>query len=264
MAQDVYIAPPPPRQPRNWSCCLWGCLVAFIFVVLLTIALALIARSTLMSFRDNWTSTQPQELPAVAIEPAALDALVQRVDAFAASVEQRSPAAPLVLSQDEINALIQHHPDWRDLHDKVYVEIDDGMIKGLVNFPLDLIPLLGGRYLHGAVTFDVEFADGRLQVYVDSAIVNDQPLPEEYMAAIRRENLAQEFLRDNPDAQAVIDQIETIRIEDEKLIIVPKVQAAPPSAGELGDGTDVGDELPALPLDEEVVDAPAGDVVAAP
>lgn len=231
MAQDVYIAPPPPRQPRNWSCCLWGCLIAFIFLILITIALVLVGRSTLTALRENWTSPEPQELPTLTIEEPALDELVARVDAFADHVEHGEPSAPLVLSQDEINALIQHHPDWRDLHDKVYVEIEDGLIKGRVNFPLDGIPLMSGRYFHGTATFDVGLEDGRLEVYVDSAEVNGEPLPDEFMAAIRQENLAQEYTRDNAEAREIVDRLESIRIEDDKLVITPKLVLEDVDAG---------------------------------
>ena len=220
--QEVYIAPPPPRSSRNWSCCLWGCLVAFILFVLLSIALVLIGRTSLTALRENYTSSEPEELPTVQIEESALDALVARVDTFADHVEKKEPASPLVLSQDDLNALIQHHPKWRDLHDKVYVEIDQDLVKGMVNIPLTGIPLMSGRYLHGSVTFIVSLQDGRLEVYVDSAVVNGEPLPDEIMTGIRRENLAQTFLRDNPGARDVVDQLESIRIEGGKVIVSPK------------------------------------------
>lgn len=225
MGQDIYIAPPPPRQSRNWSCCLWGCLIAFIFLILLSIALVLIGRSSLTAIREKWTSTEPQQLPTVQIEEHALDDLVTRVDGFADRVEKRELSDALVLSQDELNALIQHHPDWEDLHDKVYVEIEGDLIKGMVNFPLTGIPMMSGRYLHGSVTFDLSLEDGRLEVYIDNATVNGEPVPEDIMAAFRRQNLAQDILRDNPDARAVVDQLESIRVENGSLIIVPKRQS---------------------------------------
>lgn len=264
MAQDVYIAPPPPRSSRNWSCCLWGCLIAFVFTVLIAIAAALVVRSLATSFRENYTTAEPQQLPTVDIDEPALDELVTRVDAFADNVETNTPAHALVLRQDELNALIQHHPDWQGLHDKVYVKIEDGRVHGMVNFPLDVIPMMSGRYIHGTATFDIGLEDGRLEVYVDSAEVNGEPLPEEIMTAIRQENLAQEYMRDNPHAREVIDQLESITIEEDTLVIVPKLQAAEEVPLPVEAGGDIAPTMePPLPAEAEGDIAPLDDDTAA-
>ncbi len=222
MGQDVYIAPPPVSNTRNWSCCLWGCLVAFIFTVLIAIVLFLVGRSSLRTLSENYTTPTPVTLPTVEVEPAVLDELLTRFDTFRTNVKEKQPAEPLILTQDEINALIQHHPDWQYLRDKVYVLIEGGLVKGEVNFPLPPIPFLSGRYFHGTATFDIKLQDGRLELYVDSATVNGKPVPDDYMAGFKNQNLAQDAMRDDADLRAVVDQLESIRIEDNRLIVEPK------------------------------------------
>jgi hypothetical protein len=230
--------------------------VAFIFLVLLSIVIFLVGRSSLQSLSENWTSPTPVTLPTVDVEPATLDELVARVDTFAANVDAGTPTAPIALTQDEINALIQHHPDWQDLRDKVYVSIEDDLVKGEVNFPLPALPFLSGRYLHGTATFDILLEDGRLEIYVQSATVNDQPFPDEFMTTFRNQNLAQDFMRDNREARELVDKLESIRIEDGTLIVVPK-QTTGADASPATPGADESMPPAEAPLPEQGVDEQA-------
>ena len=52
--------------------------------------------------------------------------------------------------------------------------------------------------------------------------VNGRPLPNVYMDAIKRQNLAEPFIKD-PQTRAVLEKLKGIRIEDGKLVIEPKL-----------------------------------------
>lgn len=122
---------------------------------------------------------------------------------------------PLILTADEINALIQ---DNEELKGKVFVEIDEGMVSGEVSMPLDGIPMAGGRYFNASVTFSVELDDGELMVNVDEAEVNGSPVPEEIMSEIRNENFAAEV---NGKTRRLIRKFEAIRIEENRIVLIP-------------------------------------------
>lgn len=79
-----------------------------------------------------------------------------------------------------------------------------------------------GRYLNALATFRLELAAGRLAIFIDSAEVAGQPLPEEIMSALRAKNLAEKANQD-PKAVAILDQLESVAVKDGNLTIVPKM-----------------------------------------
>ena len=60
--------------------------------------------------------------------------LKDRVEAFRKAVEAGTPTEPLVLTSDDLNALIEENPD---LKGKIYVKIEGDEVKGQVSIPLD-------------------------------------------------------------------------------------------------------------------------------
>jgi hypothetical protein len=226
MGQEVYVAPPPPRQSSNWSCCLWGCLVAFIIGILIVLALGLGLRSCAIDFREQYTDTAPTALPVVDIDPERLDGLLDQVDTFMQRVQDDQPAPPLELTQDEINALIQNHPDWEGIRDKVYVTIEDDVITGEVSIPLDWVPLMRGRYFNGSVTLDVSLENGRLEVYVDSASVRGEPVPDQVLTGLANQNLAKDIQTD-PDMRETLRKLERIQVRNGKVLVTPRQAVEP-------------------------------------
>ena len=90
---------------------------------------------------DQYTATTPRELPKVEM-PAE-----QRQDAqgprrgVPKAVDAGTPTEPLVLTSDDLNALIEENPDFKGM---VYVKIDGDEVKGQVSIPLDKLELRHG------------------------------------------------------------------------------------------------------------------------
>jgi hypothetical protein len=51
--------------------------------------------------------------------------------------------------------------------------------------------------------------------------VKDRPIPEVYMEQIRKQNLA-ESINNDPRAAAALDRLKEIKVQDGKLVVVPK------------------------------------------
>ncbi len=193
---DFYQAPrfspeEPPPAPRQRGCFFYSCIIASILAVLMTILVAIVGYFFYRFVSDTveeYTATAPRELPKVAMPADELKALEDRVEAFRKAVEMGTPIEPLVLTSDDINALIEDSPE---LKGKIFVRIEGRKLKGQVSIPLDAlanVPLLGmfkGRYLNGEADLKASLQDGVLIVTLDSIEVNGQSPPEQTMAQLR-------------------------------------------------------------------------------
>ena len=131
---------------------------------------------------DRWSrSTRPprrESCPRSRCPPRRRKTLEERVKAFRTALEEGKPTEPLVLTSDEINALIEART--AELKGKVYVTIEGDKLKGQVSIPLSDFPSFGltrGRYLNGEAEFKVSLQDGILLVTLDSIEVNGKHRP---------------------------------------------------------------------------------------
>lgn len=214
---------PETPKPRRRGCLFYGCLSGTVCLVLILVAF-LIGLHQLKLMVNFYTDNHPAALPAVQMSQSEIDDLKQRVDNFQDAVRSGRPASALTLNSDEINAFIQTNPDSARLKGKLYVTIDGNRVKGQVSFPLDDLGLriFRGRYLNGSGVFAVSLQNGYLVITPDVLVVKGKPLPGVYMDKFRSQNLADGMNR-NPKASAALTHLQEIRINDGKLILVPKV-----------------------------------------
>jgi len=178
-------------------------------------------KGALVRMTAQYTEAAPVELPAVTPLPEAeRNALYQRVDAFAKAV-RAGEARQIGLTAREINALVQKSPE---LAGRLHVEIDGDRIRGDASVPLDQIVdagFLKGRWLNGSVGLSVSTVAGRLVVFMDELSVRGKPVPAQMMSMLRTKNLAEKAM-ENPKAAAVLRRIESVRVEDGRIVISAK------------------------------------------
>jgi hypothetical protein len=211
----------PTKSGRG--CLFYGSLTGIICLVAILIA-GLLGLHQLKRMLNEYTDTQPAPLPAVQVPPAQMEEVRLRVESFRDAVQAARPASPLSLTSDEINALIAVDPNFQDLRGKLHVAIEGNLLKGQISAPLSEIglPRFRGRYLNGTGTFSLSFQNGILDVRAEQLVVKGKPLPLTYLDAIRKQNLAAK-LNDNPRAAAVLNHLEAVRVEDGKLLLIPKL-----------------------------------------
>ena len=124
---------------------------------------------------------------------------------------------------DDANALIATDPDFRELKGKLYVTLSGDQVEGQLSIPMESVrlQLFKGRYLNGKGTFSVSLRNGRIRLNTMSLKVKDRPVPEVYMEQIRKQNLA-ESINNDPRAAAALDRLKEIKVQDGKLVVVPK------------------------------------------
>jgi hypothetical protein len=221
-----------PPKPRR-GCLFYGCITGIVMLLCLVIA-GLVAvhyaKKKLTALVSEYTDTNPMTLPSVQISSADLEKLKKRYADFEAAVKAQRPTPPLVLTADEINALIASSPDKQALKGKFYVSFDGDRVKGELSVPLKEIgwKMVRDRYLNGSGTFNLSLHNGVLFLSPQTIVVKGKPVPEMYMQGIRNANFAQ-GLTNQPDAIALLQNLQDIQVKDGKLVIVPKEKAEPPA-----------------------------------
>jgi hypothetical protein len=220
---------PDELRPKQRGCFFYGCVIASVLTVLLIIALALgafVFYRFLSRTVEQYTSPTPRELPKVQISEDHRKEVMDRFKAFREGVKDGTASEPLILTGDDLNALVEETPE---LKGKVFFSVEGEKIKGKVSIPLSNlmdIGMLRGRYLNGEAEFKASLSNGILVVVLDSIEVNGQHLPEEAMANLRQQNLAKDITKD-PDNAEMIRRFESIEIKDGKIIIKPRPKEPP-------------------------------------
>lgn len=210
----------PPRKGRG--CFFYGCLTLVVVVILGLAGLYLGVRSVAKQVIQRYSDSSPITLPAVEISAEEAAAAQQQLKAFQSALDAGTPAEPLVLGEKEINALIAASPDFAMLKDRVHIAIDGDQIKGQISYPLDELPLpwfariARGRYLNGSAGLSVSMTNGALLVTIQSLEVKGEAVPEQFMAGLRQQNLAQNVYKD-ANSMATLRKLESIVIKDGKL-----------------------------------------------
>jgi hypothetical protein len=239
-------------RPRQRGCFFYGCVIASVLTVLLIIALALLAYVALRTanrYLEEYTSTKPRELPKVQLSEEQREEVVERFKEFRQDVNDGTATEPLVLTGDDLNALVEEEPK---LKGRVHLTIEGDEVKGQVSIPLTLFldsSMTRDRYLNGEAKFRASLDNGVLIVTLDSLEVNGKSPPEQIMADIRKQNLAKDAYKD-PENAEMIRRFESLQIKDGKIILKPRAPAS--AASKPAGGTPAKKEPPHEPATPKV------------
>jgi hypothetical protein len=205
-----------PKKRRG--CLFYGCATMLVLLLLFCL-LAFFTVRWMKGQINAYTDSSAVQLPKVEMVESEFKALDQRVKTFSEAVQQGKPSQTLVLTERDINALIAKAPNMKELASRVYVSITNNQIKGQVSIPLrGIASFASDRYLNGEAAFNVSMQNGVLTVTAQDVKVKGKPLPEVFMKELRKRNLAEEFLRDPKNAEA-ISKLESIQVEDDHVTI---------------------------------------------
>ncbi len=171
---------------------------------------------------EQYTDTEPVELPEVTYTEEDSEDVLERVEFFSKALEEDKQILELILTAQDINVLINDHPKWKDFAGKVHVSIEQDKIHGTVSIPLSkLIGMFEGRFLNGSAVFQVTFKDDQLRVNFDSLKIGEKDIPESTMNSLRAKNLADETTMD-PEVRKFFQKLDSITVKEGRLHIVPK------------------------------------------
>jgi len=226
---------PQPQPPSSGSGkkvalgCGLGCLAVLVVAVVLAVIGFQFMKGQTEKVIEEFTAAEPVAIEEPSLPPAAVEDAVSRFDAFRTAVKNDQPPPPLILSEDDINALLYHHPLFEPVAGQMKVAIEDEQLSSRMSLDLDGfdIPLIGGmlegKYFNGRATFRLATEQGEPAVYLEGVEMNGQQVPEQAMTSLSQENLLKEFASD-PQMKQFFDRLEKLAIEDGKLKIVPAQQ----------------------------------------
>ena len=208
------------------GCLFWGGITAA--VLLLCFLLAVYAgyryvRHLVYAYTDS----KPIEVAELRLSDGEITNLQARVKSFNDAMESNTPVGPLVLTADEINALLNRAARTNSQPvPRLFFSFNEDRVQAQVSLPLDGIGLrmLRGRYFNGTGDLLFSLNHGKMVLNVKSLSVKGRPLPEQWMQSIRNQNLADGWTN-NPDFGDAFSRLQAIRIQSGKLIIVPGTNA---------------------------------------
>lgn len=204
-------------QPKKSGCGCWvmGCLGVMLLGFVSTAVMAFLAYRYADSQLQKFTSATPVVLPTVEFDEAELEELESRIENFQQQVNVGQENAEIVLSAEEINALINKNPDTKG---RVFIKTDNDVLTCDVSIPLTQVPLARDRFLNGSATLDVRTENGELHIHLLDVIANGEKIPEEIVRELRKENLV-DRMKEDKDMKDLLDRVEEMRIENGNIIL---------------------------------------------
>jgi hypothetical protein len=207
--------PPPPGKKR-------GCLTTLAVLAVVVGGGYLAYRYAVQRVVASYTEPAPLDLGEPALSPSELGALDGRAAAFAHAVRNKHPVEPLVLSGEELTALVARIPDFRRLGGRARFSIGEGEIQSDLSIPLERLGY-PDRWFNGSAAFAVTLADGVLVVTLRSFSVKGESVPEWIVARLRNRNLATE-LYGQAQTASIVARLESIEVGNGRIKIVPRLR----------------------------------------
>jgi hypothetical protein len=170
----------------------------------------------------GYTEPTPLDLGEPALSPGELGQLDGRLASFAQAVRNKRPVDPLMLTSDELTALVNRSPDFRRLGGGARLTIGDGEIQSDLSVPLQRLGY-PDRWFNGSARFAVTLDNGVLIVTLQSASVRGEPVADWIVERLRHQNLAKDLYQ-RPEAASLLARLESIELKNGKMTVVPQVR----------------------------------------
>lgn len=204
-----------------------------VVLIAVTVFAAVAVKRYVEESLNRYTSLEAEPIEAPTASPEEIAAAIRKFDDFQAGMTEGPAPVPLSLTGEELNLLLFNHPELKSLAGTVAVAIANDRLDARVSVPLDRIPLPGGgffeervkgKFLNAEVGLSLRMLGGRPALYAESVSVNGSPLPASFMSGLRAQNLLEEAGKD-PEAAKLFDRIEEMKIEGDRLVVVPRPPA---------------------------------------
>ena len=211
-------SPPATPAKKKRGCLFW----AVVLIVVVGGGGYLAFRYAMHRIVAAYTEATPLDLGTPAASPAELGEVHGRLAAFAHALRNKTPIAPLVLTGEELTAIVVASPQFRTLGGDARFSIGEGEIHGELSVPLERMGY-PDRWFNGSATFKATLENGVLVVTLDSASVKGDPLPGWIVEKLREQNLAKD-LYERPQNAGLIARLESIEVGDGRITIVPRLR----------------------------------------
>jgi hypothetical protein len=211
-----------PPTTKNRGCLFWALVTVVVLAVVVGGGGYLAYRYAIHRIVTVYTETTQFDLGEPALSPTEAGALDGRLAAFAHAVRNKTPVEPLVLSNEELTALVARSPDFRRLGGRARFSTGDGEIRAELSLPLERMGY-PDRWFNGSAAFAVTLENGVLTVTLQSVSVKGEPVPEWIVGKLRDRNLAKD-LYEKPEAAGFVARLESIEVGNGRITLVPRLR----------------------------------------
>ncbi len=217
----------PPR--RGGCCCAGGCAtlltIGFIGLVLLIGLAWYVGGKTI----GTYTSTSPMDIRIEEPSDAQFAAANTKLEQMRAATEQNQ-AGTFEFTAADLNALIARHPKFKELRNKVRVEMENSTMLLDVSAPLSSVSLPGfsHRYFNGTAKLGVEYNDGSFDFALRSLTANGHNIPLSVLPGLDTtfdQTVNESFKksqRGNRADEEAWEHVQSVKVIDEKLVVTTK------------------------------------------
>ncbi|MGV3771479.1 MAG: hypothetical protein ACO1QB_01160 [Verrucomicrobiales bacterium] len=202
------------RSNQNKKGCLfYGCLTFSLIAIAVVVGTYFGMRKVMRTY----TAEKPVQLPQSNFSHSEYQTLVTRLENF---YTNRQEDATIELTADEINGLLAHTPDLKNIGQRFYFQIESNKVKAQVSFSLgDLgATQFKDRYINGVADINLKVTNGVVVAHATNFNINGNPMPDSLSAALQTQNLAGDLNKD-PKMQQTLAQVERLEVKDGKVIL---------------------------------------------
>lgn len=209
------------------KCCGIGCFIMLLVIGGLCAGLFYLGKN----FIADVTEEKAVPIEAPQATPQQVSDVFTRFDSFRDAMATGKPTGPLILSDQDINLLMYHHSNFEAISGKSRVKIENNQLSTKISLKLDefpdlvAIPVLGGmlkgRYVNGDATVSLALQAGKPTLFLQELSANGVNIPPEVIKELQKKNILEKVAEDE-NFSKIFDKIEEIKIEGNKLHIVPK------------------------------------------
>jgi hypothetical protein len=196
------------------GCLMRGCLLALIVFFMM---LGFAGWGAYTVYKHFYALTVDSGTPIPAYAGSDYSEVKKRVEDFSASL-QEGKGERLVLTADNLNALVAGDPQFAAARGRIYFEIKNNLITAQVSIPLDGVRGFAGRWFNGTMTFDLKLEEQQLSIVPRAIKTGDREAPPEVLLAVQRFRWSDSLYEEGQSSE-ILKRIKSIRIENNTLVM---------------------------------------------
>jgi hypothetical protein len=212
------------------GCFAKGCLTVVVVAVVLGIVLVGGGLFVVNRGINLFTATTPAQIQTRPATPPELQLAKAKLDSLRSAIRNRVETT-IEFTADDVNALLQNEPEFRDARSHARVAIANSIVSLDVSAPLDSAKWsrLKGRWFNGNIQFGFSYVDDNFNFDVRSAEANGYQFPRalltaEFVQSFNR-SFNDSFRRESARRDGASDLWRHIRmatVQNDKLIVTTR------------------------------------------
>jgi len=196
-----------------------GCAAVVVLGIIGLIVAYYSAKKFALSMMDEYVSDAKKEVPHVVFTDEEKVATEAKFNSLKKMVEAKDSNEDIILTERELNIYANTLEMDEKYKNSFYIKIDNNRLVAIFSVPMD--DIAEGKFLNGEATLDASVLNGSPSLYLDSVKLKGEEATGVIIDSLKTQNLAENVAKDNPDLYKKLQNIESLKIENNSLIIIP-------------------------------------------